>query len=193
MKKIKYFSVIYILIALSFCACSSSENKVEQILLDCIRDTYKNLNIDIDAELNILETDLISAGYLKSNSEEAYYDFFENIANGSIPSIAGGEKYLNILVVRPSELYVNLDCLEKLINLDSTKIVESKFFLLLQQMETLKMSGDISTSKVARTIIDVLSSKDFEIPYYRALALMTIANAFMDSVYVELLPPRLRQ
>jgi hypothetical protein len=179
--------LIFLILTSQLCfACDNYDNNTEQILYSSIKASYKNKNIDIEKELDTLEADLISAGHLKSNTGSAYYAFFEEIVKRNDFSIfLNADKYTHIYQVKPTEMY-SLDSLLKLKEIDSSQLSKSKTYKLSIKMKEVKASDDFSASQVAGGIIEILSPKDFDIPYFRAISLISIAYTLkINSEYIS--------
>lgn len=170
----KYLITTTILILTLISCHQTKESELNSILLDCIIQSYQEKDIDIISELDELEDYLIESKYLKTSSGQSYYDFFQKIIQiNEIPATLDIDRFENIYKLTPDKFY-NADCLEKLKSIDSTVIVKSKYHQMKLSMQKASSKG-INPSNMARAITEVLTPADFEHPYFRATALLSIA------------------
>ena len=152
-----------------------NESKIENILMNCLINSYQAKGVDIEDELTKLEKYLVENGNLKSTSGQAFYDFYKNVVSeNDITATLDYDKFAAIYKLDPNDYYSN-DCLQELVQVDSSEIVNSKYYQLNLEMQKVALNGNISPSIVSDAIISVLSPSDFEKPYYRATALLSIA------------------
>lgn len=167
-----------ILIGITFLSISScgqtKENEIEGILLDCLTQSYGEQQVDIIKELDELEAYLIESKSLESTSGQSYFDFYEKIVElNDIPATLDNDRFENIFKLTPNQFY-SVHCLEELNQLDSTTIANSKFKQMTVAIKKADLD-EVSPSNIAKAITSVLRSSDFDNPYYRAVALLTIA------------------
>jgi hypothetical protein len=177
-------------IVLSASSCEQTKNhEIETILLDCLSQRYQEKKIDLNQELEDLENHLIERKTLKSTSGQSYFDFFtEIVKRNDIPVTLDHKRFENIYKLQPSEFY-KVDCLEKLKGIDTAIIAASKYNQMSVAIQK-AAEDEVSPSNIARAITSVLSPSDFDNPYYRAIALLTIAfTAERDSVIIRKIMP----
>jgi biopolymer transport protein ExbD len=174
-----------VLIFLSFSSCGQTKNnEIESILLDCLTKSYGEQQIDIDKEFDLLEKKLIENKSLKSSTGQSYFDFYQEIVNhNAIPATLDYDRFDNIFKLTPSQFY-SIDCLEELKMLDSTAIANSKYSQMTVAVQK-AVDEEVSPSSVAKAITSVLSPSDFDKPYYRAIALLTIAYTASPEIGLE--------
>ena len=159
-----------------FYSCGQHTNQVETILLDCLMESYQSEGVDIKKQLDEFESYLIENGSLASSSGQAYFDFYNKIVElNDLPAITNSEQFEELYKLHPDQYY-SLNCLTRITELDSNEIKASKFNDLTLAMQNLKTRTNISPSIVAKEITSVLGPSDFDNPYYRSIALLTIAN-----------------
>ena len=162
--------------AIVFCSYGQAEEKIENILLNCLINSYSEIQVDLNKELNELEKYLVDNGTLKSTTGQSYYDFYMQVVGlNDIPGNLDIDKFDNLYKLRPNEYYA-VKCLQDLTKIDSVEIANSKYFQMTIKMQEVTASGEISPSTIASSITSVLTPSDFGKPYYRAIALLTIAN-----------------
>ena len=162
----------------------TNETEIESILLDCLIRCYKEQQVNINHELDDLEKYLINSKSLKSSSGQSYFDFYNEIVNlNEIPVTLDYNRFENIYKLTPNEFY-SVDCLEQLKQLDSTTIANSKYSQMTMAIQNTSQ-GEISPSSIVKVITSVLSPFDFDKPYYRAVALLTIAYTSYPDIGLE--------
>ena len=160
---------------LSISSCGQTkETELEEILLGCLNQSYGEQQVDINNELDELEAYLIESKSLESTTGQSYFDFYKQIVRlNDIPATLDYGRFENIYKLTPNQFY-SVDCLEELKQLDSTTIANSKYNQMTVAIQK-AASDEVSPSKIAKAITSVLSPSDFDTPYYRAVALLTIA------------------
>jgi hypothetical protein len=157
--------LLTLLIPLLSCT-QSKENQIESVLFDCLIKSYNEHQIDIEQELNTLENYLIKNKSLKSSSGQSYYEFYSKITElNEIPATINHKEFENIFKLSPNEYYSN-DCLNKLIQLDSLNIVDSKYFKLNLALQNAAQNKK-SPANLAKAITSALDSSDFNKSYYK--------------------------
>jgi biopolymer transport protein ExbD len=167
-----------ILIGILFLSISScgqtKKTELEEILLDCLNQSYGEQQVDINNELDEHEAYLIESKSLESTTGQSYFDFYKQVVRlNDIPATLDYGRFENIYKLTPNQFY-SIDCLEELKQLDSTTIANSKYNQMTVAVQK-AASDEVSPSKIAKAITSVLSPSDFDTPYYRAVALLTIA------------------
>jgi hypothetical protein len=171
----KHIAIILFFIT-GLISCVQENDRIETILLDCLESSYNEIEVDLNRELDILEKYLIDKGALKSSAGQSYYDIYKQVVEiNDIPNELDIDKFENLLKLRPNEYYSNI-CLQSLTEIDSDEIKKSKYYQLTLKMQEFESTEETSPSTVANAIISVLSPADFDKPYYRAMALLTILN-----------------
>lgn len=167
--------IIIVTLFLSLSSCGQSRDKdIESILHGCLTHSYKNQGVDINSELAKLEDYLIEDGSLKSSSGQSYYDFFNQIVeHNDINTTVDNKKFDGVYKLTPSEFY-SVDCLEQIKSIDTTAFKKSKYYQMTVEIQKASLNG-VTPSRIARAILSVLDPSDFEKPYYRDIALLTIA------------------
>lgn len=177
-----------IAIALLFLSFSSfgqtKNNEIEAILLDCLTKSYGEQQVDFNKELDLLEEYLIENKYLKSASGQSYFNFYQEIVKlNDIPVTLNYGRLSNIYKLTPNQLY-SVDCLEELKQLDSSDIVNSRYNQIKVAIQQ-AAADKVSPSNIAKAITSVLTPSDFDKPYYRTIALLTIAYTANTDIGLE--------
>lgn len=164
-----------VLVFLSFRSFGQTTNdEIESILHNCLIKSYEEQQVNINKELDELETYLIECKFLKSPTGQSYFDFFiEIVKHNDTPATLDPDRFENIYKLEPNEFY-KIDCLEKLKDIDPTIIFKSKFFHLTVAIQNAALKGR-TPSNIAIAITNVLGPSDFDHPYFRAIALLCIA------------------
>lgn len=177
------------LLVQAFIGQAQHADSVEIILLDCITESFRAVNVDLPEELDSLETFLIKNGSLSSADGQGYVGFYDWIVkHNDVNTIIDPIRFEGLGKLRPHEYY-RPECFEKLGELDSTVIKSSKFFRLMVAMDQLQTLDNISLSMVAQQLLSVLDASDFDRPFFRALALLTInGTGNIDTGLMQQLP-----
>ncbi len=170
---------------LSFSSCGQTKDtEIESILLDCLVNSYKQQQVNINQELDELEKYLISSKSLKSSEGQSYFDFYKEIAElNDVPATLDYDRFEKIYKLTPNEFY-SADCLEQLKRLDSTTIANSKYSQMTFVIQN-AAQNEVSPSSIAKAITSVLKPSDFDKQYYRAVALLTIAYTANSDVGLQ--------
>lgn len=171
----KHIATILFLIT-GLISCGQEKDKIETVLIDCLENSYNEIEVDLNRELDELEKYLINKGILKSSAGQSYYDFYKQVVEiNDIPNELDIDKFGNLMKLKPNEYYSNI-CLQSLTKIDSSEIKKSKYYQMTLRMQEVSSKGEFSPSSIASVITSVLSPSDFDNAYYRAIALLTIAN-----------------
>lgn len=179
MKSVKIIVIVVLLIVglfKTFKFYGQENNKIETVLFDCLTSSFHEIEVDLNKELDEFENYLIDKGILSSSSGQSYYEFYEQVAEiNDIKSKIDIDRFHNLIKLRPNEYYSNI-CLQNMTEIDSVEIIKSKYHQLMLTMQDVASKNEVSPSSVANAIISVLTASDFEKPYYKAIALLTILN-----------------
>jgi len=171
----RHITIIVFLLA-GLTSCGQKKDKIETVLLNCLESSYNEIEVELNRELDELEKYLIDKGTLNSSAGQSYYDLYKQVVEiNDIPNELNIDKFENLIKLKPNEYYSNI-CLQSLTKIDSSEITASKYYQLTLKMQEVASKGEISPSSIANAIISVLTPSDFDNPYYRAIALLTIAN-----------------
>ncbi len=166
----------YIVISLLIGLTSCKQEEVEIILFGCLQSSFEEVGVDLSSELDKLEKHLIDADILNSRAGQSYYDFYTQVAenNDNPTSLEFGE-FAALTQISPNEYYSE-KCLKSLRKLDSVEIEKSKCYQMLLRIQATRAKGEITLSAVASAVLSATKAADFERPYYRAIALLSILH-----------------
>ncbi len=154
--------------------CSASENPVENELYECLIKEYKSKGIDIAALLDSMENHCIKNGILRDNSGESKLEFYKKIANtGEVPIMEVYEIADSIAQIKFFQQEIE-SCLNNK-DFDSLTLSNSSYSRLMSSFKTVK---EVNPKNAAICHVNVLTSKDYEHPYYRAHMLITFARIY---------------
>jgi hypothetical protein len=154
--------------------CNASNNTVEDKLFDCLVAEYKNQGIDILPLLDSLENYYINNGILNDKSGQAKLDFYKKIAlDGKVPTMAS----YNIAdsVGQIKFFQAEIDKCISTNGIDSLTLKKSNYYKL---MEEFKSMNEVNPKNAAVSHTRILTSSDFEHPYYRAHMLITFTRIY---------------
>jgi biopolymer transport protein ExbD len=166
---------IVIILLLTFITSCGQSNDLENTLYNCLKESYEKLDVDIESELERFEKYLVKNKTLESTSGQSYYNFYETIiTQNDIKSTIDEEEFSDIFKLDIRYFFIDT-CINDYTNIDSSYLVESKIYRLSLKLDSLRLESDLNPSVVAKTILSILQPKDFENPYYKSNALLTIA------------------
>lgn len=159
----------------SFIHKKHNTNKVNNILVKSIVDSYKAKGVDILSELNKLESYLIEKETLESSSGQSYYNFFVKMTNQeNLYNKIDMDKFSAIFKLKPNEFYSS-ECMDEIHNLDFDILSSSKFIQLSHELTQYGHNNIASPDSVAKIIIKHVKAQDFDKEYFRMMGLLTIA------------------
>ncbi len=174
-KTMKYIVTLF-LGFITIISYGQNKDYIESVLLDCIKNSYNEVQINLNKELNLLEDHLIDLGILKSNTGKSYYNFFMDVAKRNrMPEIKDIDKFTNLNKIGHDEYYSD-KCLGELTKIDSVERWNSKYIKLQIKTKAVALTEGVSPTSIATVITSLLTPADFKIPYYRALALLAVAH-----------------
>lgn len=178
MKKI----IILISLLIFIYSCNHNDYKIENKIHKCIIDNFSSKNIDIIKLVREYEEYLVNNNVLKSKKGEAYVEFYKLIIEKNvIPKIQMNDKFIELYSINPNDLY-SIDCLKNIKNENIEEFNSSKYSKLIDEMNILK---ELSTSNVAKIILNNLNLQDFENEYYKTITLISIVKMSEVSSTIE--------
>lgn len=157
----------------------AQQNTYEDILYRHIVRSYSDAGIHLTDRLDTFEAYLVNCGVLSSTGGIAYYEYFEKIArNDEWPDSVGMDDFNDFYLIPPQQLY-------RMDGFEPNSIPSPRLQELSKKFSGIVRKGDFSPHLVAEAIISVLGPADFESPYYRTTALLSIAylNCPYESSY----------
>jgi hypothetical protein len=167
-----YSLAIFLITLPSF--CQSLDEQIESALINCLKDSYSQKGVDIISELDKLEKFLIKNELINGSSGQDYYNFYINVVDkNDIDFTIDKERFEKIYRIQSTNRYP-VNCLDTLELIDTSNSDTSKFDLLQKKLHSISTES-LNPSLVASSITEIIEPSDFERPYYRAMALLTIA------------------
>ena len=154
--------------------CNASDRPVEDKLFDCLVDAYDNQGIDILPLLDSLENHYIKNGILIDNSGQAKLDYYKKIAaDGKVPTM----NYYKIAdsIGRVKIIQTEIDNCIAANGINSITLKESSYHKLMEEFKSMNENNP-KNSAISHT--NILTSSDFEHPYYRAHMLLTFTRIY---------------
>lgn len=188
MKRALYISVITLLLV----SCNN-DFAVEDQLYKCLKEEFAKNSLNLDHTLDTLETLYIKEGLIESNNSSDYRQYYQrNIDSGRILSLK--DDYSRKLALRVQWSHLSLDsCALK--RFDKTEFEKSRYGRITNMIDSLvNATGQISSSTVAKSHLQVLSPQDFNHPFYRANILLSLQfnyfNKYLDqdAAYIKNIP-----
>jgi len=175
-------------------SCRGQDYKIENQLLKCLVSSANTFGIDLKKEFNEFENYLVDNKVLKDKSGDSYYQIYKQIEKDGDISFSFNYSLLDTIRLHSDSTGlqgIQTDCsnyFEKILNSKDYK--KSKLYTLNLAMDSIKKTGNINVSEIAKTITRILTPKDFEQDYYKMTAMLTlIATQDVSSGLVRRLPP----
>jgi len=144
-------------------SCNSQTLRVEDKLMNCIYQNYEDNGTKFKKALTEFEQLLINEKILKDSSGESYVAIFEKIVEENDFNYNPSKSFLDKIIdigMPQSESFIKCQ----------SELKESEFIKsneLQKVFDSLKESDNFSPSTVAKGILTVLNSEDFELDYYK--------------------------
>lgn len=148
-----------------------SQYESETELYECIEQSFYQKGWNLKLSLDSLENQFYEIGYLSDTV--GIYDLFRyQSIEGEVPLII--DKYITALDMRINKYKIMLkSCLD-----NGRNIEDSKYQKLSNRLNQIEWKVP---SEIWKVMEDVLDKEDFNHPYYRFTALMTLQNWSLDS------------
>jgi hypothetical protein len=170
------FPIFLVLLFLLIGCKKEYDYSVEDTLFNCLVEVYEKQGIDLEKEMNLLESYLIEKGYLKDNHYDSYYNLLQSFQSKNDLTIEFDAIDYQKLATIEIDVVRFLDENKCLTDLSNDEISSSKVMKIM--MEFSKMDFlDFNKYEVLNCYLKVLKPKDFENNYYRAQLLILIAQS----------------
>ncbi len=178
---------IFIIFVIIFQACTSSQNSNND-LYNCILESYKNKNVDYEAELEIMEKQLINKGLLKDNSSKSYYKLLEKFHENQEIFQVTDEELMLWVNLSTGGLVLDSTCLK--IMTEHKQNDEKLIWILSVYENSFEIYSDYNFKLIAEDYMNIYSAKDFKNPVYKMTLVWLWAFYNSDSVVLgRNLPP----
>jgi hypothetical protein len=156
--------LVYSILASLLIGCTG-KYAVEDELYVCLEDEFAKSALNLEDELDTLEILFLAEGLLQSAAPEDYRNYYQNnIDQGMLMSLQN--PYLKIVA---KDVELSLEILERsaLRKFDGESYDQSKFAKISYMIDTtVRSTGQIASSTVAKAHLKFLSADDFEHPFY---------------------------
>lgn len=174
-------SVLLLLLCMMICTTNAQQQSVEQIGLECIVASYQKKEINIKAILKELEDYLIQVGSLKDRSGKSYIAFHEKALEvDSIPTRIPENLVLTISRVSYG-FHMDNECRKHIRS--ASNFEQSTFKKLIDLSKEPLPPHNITKAYGIERELSVMQPKDFENPFYKAMALISIARASKEGKF----------
>jgi hypothetical protein len=176
MKNLLGFSLLLSFILLYSCSEEPKVN-VEDAIYACVIERSKDEGIDLEVLLDQFEAHLIKEKVLASSDGKSYVAVYEYaVEHSKLPSTS--KNYAQEQLWRFSKPDSPLNsCLSDTTLFNPRDGRDSKLLQLAEEYESLYLSGNISVRTVSEATLSILTADDFELPLYRANALISLAQS----------------
>ncbi|WP_152538650.1 hypothetical protein [Aquimarina macrocephali] len=173
--------VLLLLLCMMVCTTNAQQQSVEQIGLECIVASYQKKGVDIKAVLEELEDCLVKAGSLKDRTGESYIAFHEKALQvDSIPAHIPENLVLNISRVSYG-FHMDSECRKQIAS--ASNFEQSTFKKLIDLSKEPLPEHNITKAYGIERELSVMKPKDFENPFYKAMALISIVRASKEGKF----------
>lgn len=169
--------ILVYLIILASLSCNKKQERIEEKLYNCFLNELSSQEKTKFLELiENYETHLVEKKILRSSGSNSYWEFYKNIAmTGEFDFSNKFELSKKIKFLNRDSISANQELIECHHNLYNSEHYKNTVHFKLY--ETIKKKGN--QNKVMNVVIatsEILSPKDFELPYYRLITLMFIED-----------------
>lgn len=185
MNLIKIFLVSCIILG-----CNAQESSIEDKLYACLVSHYTEQGIDLNESLDSIENYLVEKHILKSKDGLGKIKYYQEIINsGEIPGIMRTSLMDRLAEIYPLKNHTE-NCIFKTYKLDSVQYMKSTFFQISEKVKKeVDEMGELNPAIVTRALLNHLTAKDLEHPYYRAQMLLSyVLVADKDEAYIRQFP-----
>ena len=152
---------------------SLKSDKFESEILNCLYEKYDSIDVNLKSELFKSEKYLIDTKQLKDNSGESYIKIFKEVSKiNNIPLLINLDKCV-IKKHSPENFHLFAKCFHSKKNNKELNNSYSKLKRIYTVLENKPNNIDNSISELAKGVLNVLDSNDFEKEFYRIWALNT--------------------
>lgn len=165
--------ILSITFSLSLLLESFCQYEYEDELYKCIKSELATKGRDLEKGLDLFEKQLIEIGYLSEAT--SLYDAFRIQSHCSSPPLII-KKYIDEIDVRVNRYFeIRTYCYEQ----DNKYKKESKYAKMLKKMES--RTDEMYADDIWKLIHTVLEEKDYQHPFYRMKALVTLHSWSIDA------------
>lgn len=151
-----------------------ADNQFDISVYGCMVDTFAVHKIDLNMEMQKIETLLIKEKIFESSSSSPCYTFFEKFAeSGEMPNRIEAPEFEAVYnVSKNSNLFIQ--CFEKVRKSEIQSTKKSKHILFREKVDKLQKKKNIYINDLAKIIISVYKPSDFINPVYKNPFLISI-------------------
>jgi len=170
--------LLFLFLSFGLKGIAQNNKSEETIRYICLEETFQSLGVNIEEELAKLESYLIQTKQLKDSSGKSYFHFYDKIGlSNEYFSVVPYQEFTNLQAAQYLKAF-NRNCLSKFDTINQglkVNQLSASIAYLASKEETL------DPTTISKTITATLSPEDFNLPYFRALFLLTIANTSFDA------------
>ncbi|OJJ21812.1 hypothetical protein BKI52_15050 [marine bacterium AO1-C] len=162
---------------LSSCSTAQDPYVVEQKMLDCFYHTHTKHDIKVKQIIQQIEGIFVRYQVLKNSSAKSYQALLQQLSKSEdfiLKAAPGFNKALDSLKYIPNGIRCRDSAFAPK---DSLEAISSKFYQINRSFsETIDTIQDVHPSLLLTNSLNILTSKDFEHPFYKTLTLSLIAS-----------------
>ncbi|MFT5778101.1 MAG: hypothetical protein ACI837_001057 [Crocinitomicaceae bacterium] len=172
------FIISSLILSILLISCSEEPKiNVEDVIYACVLERSTDDGVDLAKLLDEFEAHLIKEKVLTSSEGKSYVAIYEfAIENNKLPSTITNPAQEKLWRFSKPDSPLN-SCLGDTTLFNAKDGQDSKLLLLAEQYESLYLSGNISVRTVSEATLAILTADDFELPLYRANALISLAQS----------------
>lgn len=164
--------LLILLIGIGILSCSSDiyEYKFEDEMTQCVKDEFNSIGFDIENEFSSYEKYLIETNVLKDSSGKSYINFYKKIIKEN-DLLFACEYKMDTTIINNYKLLKK--CYQSHKRDKSVEYKNSKAHKLQSAMDSLMSLENETASSIAKIVISILDSSDFEIKFYKIFMLQS--------------------
>lgn len=173
--------LLILIIGISFVGCGTAGDKYkfEDEMIQCVKDEFNVIGFDIVREFDSFEKYLIKTSVLKDASGRSYYEFYDGLIKTNDIPLDGNYKVDSVVI---DNYHLLKECYQSQRKNKSKEYLQSKSSKLQLVMDSLMKSNINDVSLVAKAVISVLDSGDFNNEFYKVFMLQSMYRIEMEEM-----------
>lgn len=176
-----------------FNSCVSNHNyKVEDALMECFKDQYQQIGIDITKSIDSANAVFLDFNVLSEIEGRSFISLIEGIKDSSgLPFEPTPELIESLENIK--RIPLSISCRDSaFFDFDSTDLYNSKFSSFVAIFDSIGRRGEISVEMIANDFLVAFNESDFDHPLYSTLGTLILTHMIKtrnDRGILDMLPP----
>ncbi|MDC8003721.1 biopolymer transporter ExbD [Aureisphaera galaxeae] len=192
MKRLFFFGTVLVMI-LSSCDKSHSQERVEDRMMECMYAAYEDNGAEFKQAMKDFEAELIQEQIIPDGTGKGYRSVYQKMAAGEDLGFGTNLSFTKLVrgIGAPNMDSIEL-CQSRIMDMDSLSSEDSK----LQKLLNIAMDNNVSdTDAMAKSVLSILDEKDFELDYYKMVVFFMVETISYvdDSGITRRLPPKTKE